>query len=406
MRTRRKITQSSIARGQIGAAAIVAVLLGVALMPDVASAQVFCTASGTAPSLSFGSSVVTCGQTAANTQAAIMGTQTLAVQSNAVVMDRIQELRSQAQSAPNTVPLSYAKVRKGVDPITPQLKPAPAPVRPAVWVRAFGDFERRDQTTSFTVVPGNTLIAFDNFYRQRSGGVMGGGDLLMSNLTSANDGLIIGGFGGFLASSISVNGGRHDLSGGTVGVYSTYFNGGFFLDATAKVDFLDFTTNVIGLPASADVQNFSVLGNIGYKFDFANRWYLEPTVGVEYVSTDFSNQNILPTTFAFLQDSHLLRGRAGVRFGTEWMAGNIRIEPSLLALAYYYFEATGATISLGGAGGSIVLPTDEGKVRGELQASVNFFDLSSGWSGFIRGDVRFADDIFGGGGKVGVRYQW
>ncbi len=203
-----------------------------------------------------------------------------------------------------------------------------------------------------------------------------------------------------------MNGGRHELSGGTTGVYSTYFNGGFFLDATAKVDFLDLTTNVVGLPAGADVTNFSVLGNIGYKFDFANRWYLEPTVGVEYVTTDFSNQNVLPTTFAFLEDLHLLRGRAGVRVGTEWVSGNIRIEPSLLVLAYYYFEATGATISLGGTGGSIVLPTDEGKVRGELQAAVNFFNLSTGVSGFVRGDVRFADDLIGGAGRIGVRFQW
>ena len=63
-------------------------------------------------------------------------------------------------------------------------------------------------------------------------------------------------------------------------------------------------------------------------------------------------------------------------------------------------------MQLGAAGGSIVLPTDQGKFRGEIQASVNFFDLSSGWSGFVRGDVRFQEDLVGAGAKAGIRYQW
>ena len=60
---------------------------------------------------------------------------------------------------------------------------------------------------------------------------------------------------------------------------------------------------------------------------------------------------------------------------------------------------------LGGSGG-LTLPTDEGEVYGEVQASVNFFDLSSGWSGFARADLRFREDLLGGGGKLGIRYQW
>ena len=84
----------------------------------------------------------------------------------------------------------------------------------------------------------------------------------------------------------------------------------------------------------------------------------------------------------------------------------MRVEPSVLLLGYYYFEADGATIALGTGGGSFVLPTDEHKFRGEVQASVNMFDLKSGVSGFVRGDLRFGDDLIGGGAKVGLRYQW
>ena len=54
----------------------------------------------------------------------------------------------------------------------------------------------------------------------------------------------------------------------------------------------------------------------------------------------------------------------------------------------------------------ITFPSDEGKVFGEIQASVNFLDLTSGWSGFVRGDLRFGEDLFGGSGKAGIRYTW
>ena len=59
-----------------------------------------------------------------------------------------------------------------------------------------------------------------------------------------------------------------------------------------------------------------------------------------------------------------------------------------------------------GGPGVITFPSDEGKVFGEVQASVNFFDLNSGLSGFVRADLRFGEDLLGGSGKAGIRYTW
>jgi outer membrane autotransporter protein len=385
-----------------------------------ASAQVTCPPteiSGTRP---LPGCVQIINNAAPAAQAAIFGAQGIATQSNQAAMDRLSEIR-QLQQAAGTAPLAfanptdwttaYAKVRKGADPISPVLKappPPPAPaVRPAVWLRAFGDFENRDANTAFTAAPIGTLFAFDQGYRQRTGGVLGGVDLLIKGLSSANDALILGALGGYLGSDVKMNVGTHHISGGTVGVYSTYVNGGFFLDAMAKADLLTFDTTALFLPLSADLTNWNLLSNVGYKFDLPSKWYIEPTAGIEYIRTDYSNQTVVASTFALLEDSHVLRGRFGARLGTEWItANNIRVEPSVLLLGYYYFEATGASIALGSAGGSIILPTDEHKFRGEVQASVNLFDLSTGVSGFVRGDLRFGDDIIGGGGKVGLRYQW
>jgi outer membrane autotransporter protein len=345
--------------------------------------------------------------TAPGAQAAIFGSQSVATTSNTVVMERLTELRNQ-QAQGGTQATAYADAlafytkAPVADPISGRLV-TPNPVRSAFWLRGYGDFENRDVSTN-TNVAGAT-ITFEDRFRQRSGGVMGGGDLIFKGITSANDAFILGALAGYTSARVTVFNGRHELSGAMAGIYSTYVNGNFFLDNTFKVDFLEFDTNIATLPSTADVRNYSFLANIGYKFDLQRNWYIEPTVGFEYVRTEFSNQSALATTIAQLEDASLLRGRFGARIGTSWVDNNWRIEPSLLALGYYYFEATGASIQLGAAGGTIILPTDEGKFRGELQGSVNFFNLSTGVSGFVRGDLRLGDDVVGGGFRTGIRFQ-
>jgi hypothetical protein len=88
------------------------------------------------------------------------------------------------------------------------------------------------------------------------------------------------------------------------------------------------------------------------------------------------------------------------------VTNNIRIEPSVLPLVYYIANASGLETFTAGGPGVITFPSDEGKVFGEVQASVNFFDLNSGLSGFVRADLRFGEDLFGGSGKGGIRYTW
>jgi len=346
------------------------------------------------------------------TQGAIFGSQAVATQSNNVVMDRLSELRaSQAsagtQAASFADPMAYAAMpRKAPNPIPAALAATP-PVRPAFWVRGYGDFEEREGSASVTVPgAGAGTLTFDQRYRQRAGGVLAGGDLIFKGITSADDALILGVLGGYSASRITLSGtGRHELDGGSVGVYGTYLKGNFFLDAMFKVDFLEFETNIVLLPTTADVRNYSFLANVGYKFDLQRGWYFEPTIGIEHVRTEFSNQAFLATSIVTLEDASLTRGRFGARIGTSWIQDNLRIEPSLALFGHYYFEATGATVQLGGTSGTIVLPTDEGKLRGELQGSVNVFNLTTGVSGFLRGDLRFGDDVIGGGARAGIRIQ-
>jgi hypothetical protein len=76
----------------------------------------------------------------------------------------------------------------------------------------------------------------------------------------------------------------------------------------------------------------------------------------------------------------------------------------LTGYAYSVVEASGLSLFVNGAG--INLPTDQGKVRGELQGAVNFLNVQTGLSGYARIDTRFGDGLFAAGGRAGLRYQW
>jgi outer membrane autotransporter protein len=352
--------------------------------------------------------------------AALQGAQTLAFQSNSAVLDQIWEVHELLRRGrPIGVPLSYADeepkraytalptAMQALPNAAPVAAPAPSAARLATWVRGYGDFEKRDNNAA-TFTFGGQQFTRDLSYDERGAGLLAGADVVISNLTSASDALIFGPFGGYTTAWLDFKnaGVKQNFSGGTVGAKATYVNGGFFTDAIVKADLLSLNITATGLDQRSDLTNLSVLANVGYKIDLSQGFYVEPTAGVEYVRTDFSGSPLLTPTTVPLLDGNVTRLRAGARFGTEWVTNNVRIEPSVLPLVYYIADASGLETFTAGGPGLITFPGDEGKVFGEVQTSVNFFDLSSGWSGFIRGDLRFGEDLFGGSGKAGIRYAW
>ena len=170
-----------------------------------------------------------------------------------------------------------------------------------------------------------------------------------------------------------------------------------------KTDLLNVSINGGGINQKADLINYDVSANIGYKFDLPNKYYIEPTAGIEYVRSDFSGTTAFSPTTIALNDGDATRGRIGARVGTEFLVNGVRIEPSLLGYVYSIFSQTGNALVFSSTG--ITLPSDVGKVRGEIQAAVNFFNLTNGVSGFVRADTRFGDNLTAGGVRVGLRYQ-
>ena len=359
-------------------------------------------AIGAAPKSAALSGVI--ATTAAQTVSAVVSNQ---------VLDRVTELRAEHQnnSSGGGAPLGYAdsEMLALADPTALVVKgppPSPAPTYPvATWARAFGDLEARTGNASYTFAGASSNP--DLGYHQRTGGLLGGADFSINGVTSSKDALILGAFAGYTAAIVNLNtsGTIQNYSGGTFGAYATYLNGPFFADLMFKTDILGLNITGVALNQSTGTRNYSFIGNIGYRFDFDKGWYAEPTAGLDYTLTDFTQQYALTATTVALTDGDVFRGRIGSRIGVAWVDNNIRYEPSLTALAYEVFQSTTSTALLSGPTG-FSLPSDVGKVRGELQAVLNVFDLTTHVSGFVRGDLRFGEDLVGGGAKLGVRYQW
>ncbi|RVU14950.1 autotransporter outer membrane beta-barrel domain-containing protein [Methylobacterium oryzihabitans] len=350
---------------------------------------------------------------------AVIASRTIAFQGGTAVLDRMTQLRTDAQRAASGTPsipqaMQYAGLNQysalvSKDPIAPNLvkpvEPVPSNVRPAAWARAYGDLERRSGSSSFSV--GGTSFVRDLGYSQSGGGLLGGADLVISRLTKEDDGLVIGIMGGYTTADVRLNrnAGRQDYEGGTVGVYGTYLNGPWFWDHLFKVDLLGLDIRAPGLLQRTGLQNYAYTTNVGYRIPLEHAIYVEPTAGLEYVATTFNQQAALTATSVPLRDGDALRGRIGARVGSEFVEGDIRVEPSVTGFVYSVLTESGVTGAVNGVTGVTGL-REQGKVRGEVQASVNFFNLKTGLSGFVRADYRIGGDLVGGGGRVGMRYQW
>jgi hypothetical protein len=319
-------------------------------------------------------------------------------------------------------------------------------LRWGVWAHAFGDYERRTDTAPALI--GGTVgagggatqtLAVDLTQTARTGGAIGGVDVTFRNLFAGNDGLIVGMLAGYVSTDISSSGtsrptppitdatvgvgtstSKIRVSGPSVGGYSTYFNGAFSNDTTLKVDFLSinesftesmpfnnggFAVNpLISGTGSANVTNFVAAQNFQYRFPVSTAVWLEPTVGYRYTNSSYDSG----AAALGLQDGYDWRVQGGGRLGIESFWNSVHVTTVITGLAYSDVKIVGGPIT-GGAGtsfvGTTVLPSDQGKVRGEGIFLANF-DYGRGFSTFVQADVRGGSGLFGAGGRAGARVQF
>jgi len=263
----------------------------------------------------------------------------------------------------------------------------------ASWVEGLGDWQQNSAAS-----------ATDTSHFTETYGGQGGIDATWQNLASADDALVLGVVASWMTSRVTYDGSPTSirLSGPGVGLYGTYLRGNFSADLAFKTDFLGLDEDFAGLSPNASINatNYGVSGNTQYKIMTGTASFVEPTGGFSYTRTTFGNG----AAALDLKDASTLRLQAGFRLGTSMTVGATAVEPTLKVLAYDNVIAEGSSIAADAPGAAIV-PTDEGKVRGELDPAVNF-DFGNGYSSNLSGQVRFGDELVGGAVRAQFRKQW
>ncbi len=327
---------------------------------------------------------------------------------------------------------------------------APIPVEPPIrfgtWTQVIGDYEHRDASSPAFVTADTGALAPLNISVQSKTGTVGfqaGGDLTARGVLFPDDGIIVGAMAGFVSSKLTlntssqsgnfalVNNGSGEMNahiyGPVAGLYASYFDGGFSTDLLLKVDAFDlnqtfndnlaFTSGGVladgtFLPAfnflasgsgSVTLLAATVFADLNYRFVINPHFWVEPTVGAQYTNTSYGGG----AAELGLEDGNLVMVQGGARLGTDFYLGDgTHTIVTLTGLAYDDVLVSGGFIpGAGFLGNNILARSDQGQVRGRGQLSFNF-EFGQGLSGFILGDVRGGQGLFGAGGKAGIRYQW
>ena len=294
-------------------------------------------------------------------------------------------------------------------PIAP---PPPAGVGPGAWVRAYGDWIDNKQNASFSAF-GTTLTSSVQYNQTIAGAQMGYDWAFMRTGFSA---VLVGLMGGADGSTVNFgSGNKVTFQGGNAGAYATFLNHGFFADGLFLANWMsmDYTAGGTlfggGVPntgVNANVQQYGGRIDTGYRFQF-NPWFFEPQLTAEVVHTNFGNLPFPSVgTTVQVDDDTSVRGRLGGRLGTSFVTGAWRIEPSVTGGVWETLSGNnGAVLTSNGFALDLTDPSNN-KTQGEVGGMLNFYQLGTNWSAFVKGDYRFASEYTSGSVKGGVRYQW
>jgi outer membrane autotransporter protein len=192
------------------------------------------------------------------------------------------------------------------------------------------------------------------------------------------------------------------------GIYAVATRGGFYADVTVRRDFfdIDVTNNTVGLSGTQlRGTGTNVNASAGYHQDLGNNVFAELSGGVSWTRSSYSALAITGGMLDFDPVKSLL-ARVGIRVGTSFnVADLVTLVPFASFSAWNEFEkSAGATATL--AGSVIPLTTTRVGTFYQGSAGLSFQVPNTGFLGFIRGDVRYGENIQGWTGLAGLRYTF
>jgi outer membrane autotransporter protein len=278
-------------------------------------------------------------------------------------------------------------------------------------MKAVGSWTNRSDTQNFAIA--GTAFPVDLGHKQNVYGAIGGFDFGREAVLARNDVVALGLMGGYVNSGLDFGASptTFRFSGGTAGASATYLNGGFFVDALAKVDFLRL--DIEGLPAgagapgaAADAVTFGAIGNVGYRIEW-QRLFVEPLATLAYTRTKITDIGlpVAGVTVSFT-DAETVRGALGARFGARVAeTAGWGLDASIVARVWDQFRGNnGATIA--NAGFPLLLTDTFTGTFGEVTGHLDLVARGTGFSAFVAGGAKFNRDFTTTNAKGGIRYQF
>jgi opacity protein-like surface antigen len=306
-----------------------------------------------------------------------------------------------------------------------------------VWVRSVGGhLDSATATTASNVylngsLPGN--ITCNTRTREDFAGIQAGTDVARLNVSGWN--LHAGLTTGYLGSD------THDTTQGLnpspsfrnslqipfAGLYGAASYGGFLFDGQVRGDFYqnEVSDQNRGLTDQRfGARGFSMNGNVAYRQNLANQWFIEPSAGIIWSRTHVDPLNAPGTSFVFgtgavlpwvltVNDIYSTLGRVSIRTGTTVRYDDAVLQP-FASFGVFHELHGGAAASLtshfwlGGVPetySSTILTTGLGTYA-QFGAGVAAQIVDTGWVAYLRGDYRTGDNIEGWTLNGGIRYQF
>jgi Autotransporter beta-domain len=258
----------------------------------------------------------------------------------------------------------------------PPLAAAPAPV----WLYGINGIISGDRTTSIGTVATTTTA-------------VGAVDVTKIGIFTASDALTFLATGSDSWSRIPAQFFKSSTPSGSGTV--AYTNGGFSTDHTVTSSWTSNSVIGLGIAAPANSSLVSYTGNVQYKFDLGNSWFIEPTAGLIY--TNFYTANFGASTGTSTEV------HGGGRVGTEVMWGAIKVQPSITGAAFEIVSVSGA----GGvaAAGAPNVTAQLNQLGGRGSAKLDFL-WTSKFSTFLEGHISSVAGTQTVGASGGLRYTF
>jgi len=266
------------------------------------------------------------------------------------------------------------------------------------WGQFYGGAQdRHDRQSATTFGVGQT---FDLSYDSKYYGFQGGLDAVEGVWTFG----LTAGYGGadqrFLAT-----GDKTFMQGFNAGAYAGLQTGGLFAHVLAKYNGDQIQMGSVIVPSVIDFSAHTYGGRVegGYRFG-TQAFYVEPFGSFDYSRTLLDNIAAFDSAFNF--DRYVSEvGKAGIRVGAvvgEY--GGAKIAPYLSLAAVHEFKGRDGFVFSNGGFDFGYNNTNRG-TYGHATAGFNLIS-ARGLEGYLQGDLDFSQGAAGGGGRLGVRFQF